>query len=272
MVARGRANLIVKIRTFFLSQSGAHRERCSLISVLVNVFRSLHISYSSKLNSFTGKLKVLFGPNYRLSQEHILLNKAPQRADGLSIASSISLDFLRDAAKRKENMTSLFPHPAHAEDQSYARTILYLHVVRASAMSFSFISIFRFPISLAAARYRKTPVDYHTIVARTLKTSGYGLVLGTAAGVAMTWGRMRGREEIEWKDRSWGLLENKGETKTDWATLFASGAGAVATLIATQRGIISLTAGNAVLSGAGLGSAAGVPYMFASFVMGRSRA
>jgi len=169
-------------------------------------------------------------------------------------------------------MTSLFPRSAHAEDQPYARTILYLHVVRASSMSFSFLSLFHFPISLVAARYRKTPVDYNTIVVRTLKTSGRGFVLGAAAGVAMTWGRMRGREDVEWKDRSWALLENKGEVKTDWVTIFSSGAGAVATLIAARRGTMPLTTSNAILGGAAFGSAAGVPYMFVLYAMGRNLA
>jgi len=85
-------------------------------------------------------------------------------------------------------MTSLFPHSAHAEDQRYARTILCPRVVRASSMSFSFLSLFQFPIYLVAARYRKMAVDYNMIVARTIKTSGRGFVLGIAAGVAMTWG------------------------------------------------------------------------------------
>jgi len=169
-------------------------------------------------------------------------------------------------------MTSLFPHSAHAEDQHYARTILYLHVVRASSMSFSFLSLLQFPISLVAARYRNTAVDYSMIVVRTIKTSGRGFVLGTAAGVAMTWGRMRGRGDVEWKDRAWALLENKGKVKTDWVTLFTSSAGAVATLMAARRGTIPLTTGNAILGGAAFGSAAGVPYTFVSYAMGRDLA
>ena len=169
-------------------------------------------------------------------------------------------------------MTSVFSHPHYAEDQPYARTILYLHVMRASAMSFSFLSLAQFPASIIAVRYRKMPIDYNAILARTLKTSGRGLLLGTAAGAFMTWDRMRGQEEIEWKDRSWRILENNGEVKTDWITLSGAGVGAVAGLLAARRGAVPVTIGNAVLGGAGVGFASGVSYMIASFATGRKTA
>ena len=169
-------------------------------------------------------------------------------------------------------MTSPLPHPIYAEDQPYARSILYLHVIRASVMSFSFFSLARFPASVIAARYKKTAIDYNVILTRTLKTAGRGLVLGTAAGVVMTWGRMRELEEIEWKDRSWRILENNGEVQTDWVTLGSASGGAVAALIAARRGRIKMPAGGAMLGGAGAGMAAGVPYMFASYAAGRKPA
>jgi hypothetical protein len=169
-------------------------------------------------------------------------------------------------------MTSLFPHPLYAEDQPYARTILSLHVMRASAMTFSFLSLFRFPASLAVTRYHKTPVNYSTILARTLKASGRSLMIGTAVGAFMTWRRMRGREDIEWKDRSWRILENNGELKTDWVTLGGAGAGAMGGLVAARRGVIPASVRNAVLGGASVGMASGVPYMIASFTIGRSPA
>jgi hypothetical protein len=166
-------------------------------------------------------------------------------------------------------MASLFAHPVYAEDQPYAHTILYLHVMRASAMTFSFFSLFRFPASLVAARYRKIPVDYNAISAQTLRGSSRAFALGTTAGALMTWGRMRGREEIEWKDRSWRIIENNGEVRTDWVTLGGAGAGAVAGLIAARRGAVPMNVGRAALGGAGIGMASGVPYMIASFATGR---
>jgi hypothetical protein len=88
----------------------------------------------------------------------------------------------------------------------------------------------------------------------------------------MTWGRMRGREDIEWKDRSWRILENNGELKTDWVTLGGAGAGAMGGLVAARRGVIPASVRNAVLGGASVGMASGVPYMIASFAIGRSPA
>jgi hypothetical protein len=83
---------------------------------------------------------------------------------------------------------------------------------------------------------------------------------------------MRGRKEIEWKDRSWRILENNGEVKTDWVVLGAASGGAIAALVAARSGKINMAVGRAVLGGTGAGMAAGVPYMIASFAMGRNSA
>lgn len=88
----------------------------------------------------------------------------------------------------------------------------------------------------------------------------------------MTWGRMRGRKDIEWKDRSWRVLENEGEVDTDWVTVGGAGAGAVAALVAVRRGMVSSGVWQAVLGGTGVGMSVGVPYMIASFARGRKPA
>jgi hypothetical protein len=85
----------------------------------------------------------------------------------------------------------------------------------------------------------------------------------------MTWGRMRGREEIQWQDRAWRILQNEGEVKTDWVTIGGAGAGAVAGLVAARRGAVPASVGNAMLGGAGAGAAIGVPFMIGSFAVGR---
>lgn len=88
----------------------------------------------------------------------------------------------------------------------------------------------------------------------------------------MTWGRMRGREEVEWQDRSWRLLENKGEVQTDWETIGATGVGALAGAAAARRGAVRLAVGPAVLGGAGLGLGSGVLFMVGTFMTGRKPA
>jgi hypothetical protein len=154
-------------------------------------------------------------------------------------------------------MDSIFAQAAYAEDQTKAHSILYLHVMRASAMSFTFVSLLRFPFDAARARIQNTPISLNTLLTRTLKASGRGFVMGTAAGALATWGRMRGKEEIEWQDRAWRILNNKGEDQTDWAVAGGVGAGAVVGLAAARRGAVPLSIGNAILGGAGVGSAIG---------------
>lgn len=169
-------------------------------------------------------------------------------------------------------MTSLFPHPQYAEDQPNAQAILYLHVIRASAMSFSFLAIPFTGISLLASRLRKQPITLDTVLSRILLNSGRGLVLGAVAGATMTWGRMRGKEEIEWQDRSWRLLENQGEVLTDWETIGATGVGAFAGVAVARRGAVPLSIGQAALGGAGFGSGTGVSFMIGSYSAGRKPA
>lgn len=94
-------------------------------------------------------------------------------------------------------MTSLFSHPEYAEDQPSAHAILHLHVLRASAMTFSFLSLPYTGISIVRSRTQHRTVTLATVLTRTLSNSGRSLILGAVAGVVMTWGRMRGKSEIE---------------------------------------------------------------------------
>ncbi|KAF2017317.1 hypothetical protein BU24DRAFT_420356 [Aaosphaeria arxii CBS 175.79] len=170
-------------------------------------------------------------------------------------------------------MTSLFPHAAYAEDQVSSHAILYLHVTRAAAMMGSFISLITAPTSLLASRYRhKTPFTFTTLVPRLFTHSARGIVLGSVAGVLMTYGRMRGKEEIEWQDRTWRLLENKGEVATDWWVFDGAAAGAVVGALGVRRGRIPVGLSTGVLGGAGIGSSAGVAYMISSYARGRKPA
>jgi hypothetical protein len=65
---------------------------------------------------------------------------------------------------------------------------------------------------------------------------------------------MMGREDIEWKDRSYRLLANKGQVEVDNWTLAG---GAVGALIGATRGRPSATLAQKVLAGTGLGTVAG---------------
>lgn len=88
----------------------------------------------------------------------------------------------------------------------------------------------------------------------------------------MTWGRMRGRGEVEWQDRSWRLLENNGEVQTDWETIGATGVGAAAGIVAARRGVVPVSVGRAALGGAGVGLGSGVLFMIGTYAVGRKPA
>lgn len=74
-------------------------------------------------------------------------------------------------------------------------------------------------------------------------------------------GRMYGREEIEWKDRSWRLLENKSQNQTDeWS---AAGMVGGAVVGATAGRSVGVASWRAAMGGAGAGSVLGVVVMAA---------
>lgn len=123
-------------------------------------------------------------------------------------------------------MSRYFPHAPYAEDQPLAHTILTSHViVRTITLSTiiaagitttrQLIPVFR----PKAAALAFTP--------RLIRSASTGTVVALGLGALMTLGRMHGREEIEWQDRSWRLLENKGQLETDDWTAVGAGVGAV---------------------------------------------
>ncbi|KAF1963172.1 hypothetical protein CC80DRAFT_521992 [Byssothecium circinans] len=176
-------------------------------------------------------------------------------------------------------MTSLFPHPPYAEDQPYARTILYLHTFRAGAMTGSFIPIFTAPIAVylssrnAAPRNPnpRTPLSVQ-LLQRHLVHSSRGLVAGGIFGLVATAGRMYGREEIEWKDRSWRLLQNRGQEVTDLVAFGGAGLGAVVGGMVARSRVGGIGGVRAVLGGTGVGMSFGVLYMMVTFARGRGPA
>ena len=71
-------------------------------------------------------------------------------------------------------------------------------------------------------------------------------------------GRMRGREEIEWQDRAWRLLENEGQMSTDDWSLEGMVVGVALAVLAARRGVIVIkNRPMAVVGAAGLGSLVG---------------
>ncbi|KAI0525340.1 hypothetical protein F5B22DRAFT_589510 [Xylaria bambusicola] len=149
-------------------------------------------------------------------------------------------------------MSRYFPHPEYAEDQPLARTILTTHVetraITTGAIIGAGMEAFRqmrkapVPNTLEAPR---SQVFFRAVGKSTLWTIGI-----VSAGLV---GRMWGRDEVEWKDRSWRLLESKGQLETDdW-----SYGGMLAGLAATA--LLKRPAGwVATIGSVGIGSAMGV--------------
>ncbi|KAK7757215.1 hypothetical protein SLS62_000764 [Diatrype stigma] len=118
-------------------------------------------------------------------------------------------------------MSRYYPHPAYAEDQPLARTILMTHVETRAVTTgtliggglFAYRSIRGLPHTVAVAA--KTAPPLLRLGVPFLRTTGINVLwtMGlTSAGLAA---RMYGREDIEWRDRAWRLLENRGQLETD---------------------------------------------------------
>lgn len=84
-----------------------------------------------------------------------------------------------------------------------------------------------------------------------LRSAGRGGLVGTGLLTVGLVQRMYGKEEIEWSDRSWRILGNKGQVETDDFSLVGAAVGA---------GLVGLKRGSLVqvVGGAGLGSLMGV--------------
>lgn len=155
-------------------------------------------------------------------------------------------------------MSRLFPRPDYAEDQPYGRTILTLHVL---SRGFAIGAGVGATPYLARRLFRRgIPSPSHL-----LRSAGSGALVGTGLLALALLGRMRGRDEIEWKDRSWRLLHNRGQAEVDdwWGVGAVVGGGAAAAVVAGagRREVRAVAVGGGargVLGGMGLGALAGM--------------
>ncbi|KAL8852574.1 MAG: hypothetical protein Q9221_002570 [Calogaya cf. arnoldii] len=157
-------------------------------------------------------------------------------------------------------LLQLFQHPAYAEDQSSAYTILTIHCLHRGFTAGAILGLASLFARTALTTILRRPslVTPLPWTARLLSSAAVGSLGGTALlAVGMT-ARMWGREEIEWQDRSWRILANKTQNREDdWSAggiLF----GALALALASRRGAIpGLPLGRVSLGGAALGSILG---------------
>ncbi|UZP42084.1 hypothetical protein NXS19_009900 [Fusarium pseudograminearum] len=124
-------------------------------------------------------------------------------------------------------MSRFYPHAPYAEDQPLARTILTTHVIVRAITLNTIIATGITTTRQVIPFFRPKSPDALTFFPRLIRSASTGTVAALGVGTLMTYGRMRGREEIEWQDRSWRLLENPGQVETDDWTAVGAGAGAL---------------------------------------------
>ncbi|KAL5336033.1 hypothetical protein BJX70DRAFT_400972 [Aspergillus crustosus] len=145
-------------------------------------------------------------------------------------------------------MSHFFPTSPYAEDQPLPTIILTTHVLyRGFQTGALFGPITRSAIFL----FKRHPLTSPAL----LRATATGGIIGTVlSGVALV-GRMWGREEIEWKDRSWALMRNRGQAEVDdWSQVGVVGGGVWGALTGRRIGL----GWRGPVAGAGLGSLLGV--------------
>jgi hypothetical protein len=152
-------------------------------------------------------------------------------------------------------MSRLFPHPPYAEDQPLARTILTTHVLTRGIQTGSLLGLVTGTSLHTLRRFNILTPSTHTLITTLLRSTGVGAAVGFGLMAVATPMRIWGREEIEWQDRSWRLLENKGQVECDDYTYPGMAVG-LALAAASQRGRALGWRGAA--AGAGLGSVVGM--------------
>jgi hypothetical protein len=155
-------------------------------------------------------------------------------------------------------MSRYFPHTPYAEDQPLSHTILTVHVLVRSVTTGTVIGTGIYGAQSLLRRVRRQQPPPPPPAPRSQ------LLLLRAAGTSTLWtlgivsaglvARMWGREDIEWRDRAWRLMQNKGQVECDDFTYVGmlAGLGAVATKSVRRAGWVG------VLGAVGLGSTAGM--------------
>lgn len=154
-------------------------------------------------------------------------------------------------------MSRFFPHAAYAEDQPLGRTILYTHVLTRGLTTGSLIGA-----AVATTRhllpFGSSPARQLLLSSRVLGASATGAVIGVGLSALATVGRMWGRDDIEWQDRSWRLMESRSQLRVDDWT-YAGMAVAPAVLAAARASTKGSVSGwRGVVGAVGLGSIGGM--------------
>lgn len=144
-----------------------------------------------------------------------------------------------------------WPHTPYAEDQPLAHTILTTHVLTRAVTTGTILGA-----TIGTVRQLIPSQRQQDFPRRLLLSSSRGTLYFVGFSMLATGARMWGRDKIEWQDRSWRLLESKGQVETDdWTYLgMLAGPAAVAAMRGGYRGL----GWRGVVGAAGLGSVGGM--------------
>jgi len=178
-------------------------------------------------------------------------------------------------------MSRFFPRAEYAEEQRFPKAILATHVlyrgcqagagvgalVGSARIAYSSFSTRAAPVVLATHVSSTLPIpSLHNATGITqphslrnaapilIRSVSTGALAGTALLTVGLYRTMAGREDIEWADRSWRLLANKGQVEVDDFSLLAAAGGA----LAGWRVLKGAAVWRGLVGGAGLGSCVGV--------------
>ncbi|KAE8153790.1 hypothetical protein BDV25DRAFT_136540 [Aspergillus avenaceus] len=180
-------------------------------------------------------------------------------------------------------ISKFYPHPPYAEDQPYPHLILSTHILHrsfqagaalgaATGLTRSALLAFRPPTPSSTTFYAKHLVPPNSSPAALfLRSTGSGAALGLVATSLMLPVYFARWELVEWQDRSWRLLENKGQVEVDDWGVLGAGAGLLGTLVVERRelgrrgapdvrlgAVVGALGWRGALAGAGLGGVSGV--------------
>jgi hypothetical protein len=175
-------------------------------------------------------------------------------------------------------MSRLFPHTSYAEDQPLARSLLTFHVLCRGLNTGGVIGTAILAAEGVTSRLRTRPAAAVALppppplLHRYLRRCGTSTAatLGLVS-IALT-ARMWGRSEIEWKDRSWRLLENKAQVELDDFTVGGAAAGVGAFVAAMPRAARSSLGWRGYIGSAGAGSMLGMVLYLAGTTLLRGKA
>ncbi|KAH2076243.1 hypothetical protein KXW39_006988 [Aspergillus fumigatus] len=150
-------------------------------------------------------------------------------------------------------MVSAQWHPPHAEDQPYAHLILTTHVFDRGFQAGSVLGV---AVGIVRALRSRNP--YLSAASIITRSTGFAAFLGSCAMTVVLPIRMAGKERIEWQDRAWRLLENKGQVEVDTWSSIGMTAGFGMTAVIMRRNALRLEVWKHLVGGAALGNLAGV--------------